>query len=269
MQKMNLVVLTGATRGLGLAMAEQLITQFDPESFQQMPLHLLCISRGVSDQLAERAQLVRKGGFTLMQWPLDLSRSVEAGKQLADWLAEQNPEQYASATLINNAGVVPSIVPLSALQPEEIAQTLRVNLEAPMALSAAFLGATELWGEEHRVKRKILNISSGLGRRAMASQAAYCAAKAGIDHYTRSVALEEARKPWGAKICSLAPGVVDTAMQAQLRDASAATFPDHDRFVMLQSTGLLDSPNAAACKVLEWLASPDFGQEVVADVRND
>ena len=73
--------------------------------------------------------------------------------------------------------------------------------------------------------RKVLNISSGLGRRAMASQAAYCAAKAGMDHFTRCVALDEAIKPHGAKVCSLAPGVIDTDMQVQLRGADPAAFP--------------------------------------------
>ena len=77
----------------------------------------------------------------------------------------------------------------------------------------------------------IINISSGLGRRPMASQSAYCAAKAGMDHFTRCLALEEAAKPHGAKVCSLAPGVIDTGMQVQLRGADAAAFPDRDRVV--------------------------------------
>ena len=59
----------------------------------------------------------------------------------------------------------------------------------------------------------------------MASQAAYCAAKAGMDHFTRCVALDEAIKPHGAKVCSLAPGVIDTDMQVQLRGADPAAFP--------------------------------------------
>ncbi|MFO6419270.1 SDR family NAD(P)-dependent oxidoreductase [Hylemonella sp. W303a] len=269
MHTMDLIVLTGATRGLGLAMAGQLISQYDPGQAGQRHLHLLCISRGVNDSLADQAQQVRKTGFTLMQWPLDLSRSVEAGNALGRWLREQDGENYVSATLINNAGVIPGIAPLATLTPEEISQALRVNLEAPMSLSAAFLGATDRWAEEHGTRRKILNISSGLGRRPMASQAVYCAAKAGMDHYTRCLALEEARKPHGAKVCALAPGVVDTDMQAQMRGADAAVFPDRERFNLLQSTGLLDSPAVAARKVLAWLARPDFGQDVVADVRDD
>jgi len=62
----------------------------------------------------------------------------------------------------------PRIAPLSASEPADLAQALRVGLEAPLLPTAAFLRATEPWG----LPRKVLNISSGLGRRAMASQAA-------------------------------------------------------------------------------------------------
>ncbi len=165
--------------------------------------------------------------------------------------------------VINNAGMIPRVSPLSAADPDELAQVMRVDLEAPLLLSAAFLGATEGWD----VPRRVLNISSGLGRRPMASQAPYCAAKAGMDHFTRCLALEEAGKPNGAKVCSLAPGVIDTDMQVQLRSADAAAFPDRGRFEQLKSDGQLDSPEAAARKVLAYLARPDFGAEPVADVR--
>ena len=95
----------------------------------------------------------------------------------------------------------------------------------------AFLGATENWS----MPRKVANISSGLGRRAMASQAGYCAAKAGMDHFTRCLALDEALKPNGAKVTSLAPGVIDTDMQIQLRDAPADKFPDQNGFQQLKA----------------------------------
>ena len=129
-----------------------------------------------------------------------------------------------------------------------------------MLLSAAFLRATQSWA----VPRKLLNISSGLGRRPMASQAAYCAAKAGMDHFTRCVALEEARRPNGAKVCSLAPGVIDTDMQVQLRSADATRFPDVGNFVGMKEKGVLSTPGEAAASVLAFLARPDFGSNPMA-----
>jgi NAD(P)-dependent dehydrogenase (short-subunit alcohol dehydrogenase family) len=133
-----------------------------------------------------------------------------------------------------------------------------------MLLTAAFLKATQ----SIPIPRKVLNISSGLGRRPMASQSAYCAAKAGLDHFTRCLALDEARLPNGARVCSLAPGVIDTDMQNQLRSADVSNFPDQGKFSHLKLHGDLSSAQAAAARVLAWLQRPDFGSQPVADVRD-
>ncbi len=237
---------------MGLAMAQQLLTQGN---------HLLCISRHTHEALAAAAQQVH---VPLTQWAHDLADAEGASARLSAWLQSQTPTDFASASLINNAGVIPPITPLSQSRPADLTLALRVGLEAPMALCAAFLGATEAWA----MPRKVLNISSGLGRHAMASQAGYCAAKAGMDHFTRCMALDEALKPHGAKVCALAPGVIDTDMQVQLRETASEDFPDQSRFAQLKEKGLLSSPHQAAAQVLAYLARPDFGQNPVADVRD-
>jgi NAD(P)-dependent dehydrogenase (short-subunit alcohol dehydrogenase family) len=89
-----------------------------------------------------------------------------------------------------------------------------------------------------------------------------------MDHFSRCIALDEAAKPHGARVCSLAPGVIDTDMQMQLRAAHAADFPDQANFVQLKAQGLLSSPADAAARVLAWLARSDFGATPVADVRD-
>ena len=247
----HLTILTGASRGMGFTMACRLLTPGNT---------LLCLSRTLQPALAQHAE---RAGATLLQWTHDLADSTAASMQLEAWLGAQEAKSWASATLINNAGMIARIGPLSEADATDLARALRVGLEAPMQLTAVFLRATENW----RAQRKVLNISSGLGRRAMASQAAYCAAKAGMDHFTRCVALDEALKANGAKVCSLAPGVIDTDMQSQLRHADSAAFPDRESFVRLQSGGQLSSPDEAARRVLAYLARPDFGTEPVADVR--
>jgi NAD(P)-dependent dehydrogenase (short-subunit alcohol dehydrogenase family) len=248
----HLYILTGASRGMGLAMAEQLL----------QPGHtVVCISRKANDALAAKAQAT---GATCAQWTLDLAEPESAAARLADWLGQQIPGTFASATLINNAGMIPRIAPLSAVGAGDLSAALRVGLEAPMLLTGAFLRATESWA----VPKKVLNISSGLGRRAMASQAAYCAAKAGMDHFTRCVALEEAAKPLGAKLCSLAPGVIDTDMQVQLRGADAQAFPDIGNFIGMKDKGQLSSPADAGARVLAFLERASFGSNPVADVRD-
>lgn len=247
----QLYILTGASRGMGLAMARQLL---------QAGNSLVCISRHAH---AELAQAAREADVPLAQWTIDLADGETASERLRNWLLSQPADQWQQATLINNAALIPRIAPLSSAHAHELATVLRVGLEAPMQLTAAFLGATEHWG----AARRVLNISSGLGRRAMASQAAYCAIKAGMDHYTRCLALEEELKTNGAKVCSLAPGVIDTDMQVQLRGADAAAFPDQPRFAQLKERGLLSSPEEAAASVLAYLHRADFGTQPVADVR--
>ncbi len=248
----HLTILTGASRGMGLAMAQQLIAAGHD---------LLCISRKPNDALDQQAAMQ---GVRCEQWPQDLARAEAAASRLEGWLATHDSDAFDLVTLINNAGLVPRAAPLGAVPMSQLSEALRVDLEAPMLLTSAFLRATGAW----RAQRKVLNISSGLGRRPMASQAAYCAAKAGMDHFTRCVALEEAGKPNGAKVCSLAPGVIDTDMQVQLRSADASQFPDIGNFIGLKAKGMLTSPEEAAARVLDVLGRPDFGANPVADVRD-
>jgi benzil reductase ((S)-benzoin forming) len=246
----HLTVITGASRGLGLTMCQQLLAQGHC---------VVAISR-------QRTELPVPPGGELLSWEQDLSAPLAAARRLEAWLSTAGPGRWASATLINNAGVVSQPAPLSAVPGDDLSNlsnALRVGLEAPVLLTAAFLRATATWA----MPRKVLLISSGLGRRAMAGSASYCAAKAGMDHLARAVALEEASQPNGARVVSLAPGVIDTDMQIQLRGADPALFPERARFVELKATGQLDSPAQAAAKVLALLARADFGNEPVADVR--
>lgn len=247
----NLTILTGASRGMGFAIAQQLL---------QPGALVLCISRQHNAELQDQAEAA---GAALEQWSADLGDAAPVAQQLAKWLRARDPQQLASATLINNAGAISPLLALRDSDPLALAQALRVGLEAPLQLCAAFLGATRDW----TVPRKVLNISSGLGRRAMASTAAYCAAKAGMDHFTRCLALEEAALAHGATVCSLAPGVIATDMQLQLRSADPAHFPDLATFQRLHAGGQLSSPHDAARRVLAYLSSPTFGRDTVGDVR--
>jgi benzil reductase ((S)-benzoin forming) len=239
----HLTIITGASRGMGLAIAQQLVDAGHD---------VLGISRKTNADL--RCE----------QWPQDLARASVAAARLETWLEGKAAQPYESVTLINNAALLPKVGPLAALGLEELSDAIRVDLEAPLLLTSAFLRATQSW----KAQRKVLNISSGLGRRAMASQSLYCAAKAGMDHFTRCVALEEAQRTNGAKVCSLAPGVIDTDMQVQLRGSDPAQFPDIGYFTGIKQQGVLASPDEAASKVIAYLARPDFGSNPVGDIRD-
>jgi benzil reductase ((S)-benzoin forming) len=237
----SLFIITGASRGLGRAIAEQL---------HAAGHRVLGVSRQTPAAPFE-------------QWACDLAEPLPVAQRLEVWLAALDASALRSATLINNAALVTEPQPLADADAHALSAAVRVGLEAPLLLTSAFLRATRAWP----APRRVLHISSGLGRRGMASTGPYCAVKAGLDNLARAQALEEALQPNGARVCSLAPGVIDTDMQVQLRSADPQHFPDLDMFAQMKRSGRLDSPAAAAAKVIACLERADFGMQPVGDVR--
>ncbi len=258
MNPTELTVLTGASRGLGLAMARQILSRRAPQT-------LLTLQRQPAPELASLAQA---NGHRLLAWAVDLAEPLAVAQQLEQALAAWEVAGIDRATLINNAGVLSTPGAASDTDAAELVRAIRVGLEAPLLLMAAFLRITRNWPARMQRGVRVLNVSSGLGRYAMAGSAAYCGAKAGLDHASRALALEEAQQPQPARIVSLAPGVIATDMQVQLRSQSAERFPDGARFQGLHQHGQLATPEEAATRVLAWLERPDFGDVVVADVRD-
>jgi benzil reductase ((S)-benzoin forming) len=238
----HLYIVTGASRGLGRAMAEQLAAG---------GATVLGLSR-------------RAPAAEFEQWPCDLADPVLVAQRLGAWLDGFDAQRFASASLVNNAAMLTEPAPLADGDLAALSQAARVGLEAPLVLTAAFLRATRRWTGQ----RRVLHISSGLGRRGMASSGPYCAVKAGLDNLARAQALEEALQSNGAKVCSLAPGIIDTDMQVQLRGADANAFPDREAFLQMKSGGKLDSPASAAAKVIAYLHRDGFGSNPVGDVRD-
>jgi benzil reductase ((S)-benzoin forming) len=248
----TLCILTGASRGLGAALAHALLTR---------DVELLCLSRSRNDPLAATAAAA---GRLLSQWQVDLVDAEATAERLSRWLQARGPEGLTCIVLINNAATLESPGRFESQSPDAVTRALRVGLEAPLLLTAAVLGTSERWP----LQRRILNISSGLGRRALAGVATYCAVKAGLDHFSRTLAEEQPGRPNPARVCALAPGIIDTGMQIQLRGADSADFPAQPVFAGFHDSGALDSPERAAAKVLEFLFADDFGRLPVADVRD-
>ena len=249
----TLVILTGASRGLGEAMAAQYLADG-------------AFVLGLSRQQSSTLEASGAGG--LAQWPVDLAEPMPVADRLATWLADL--ERQAAGRLprrvrvIHNAALLSEPGNVGEADAASLARSLRIGLEAPVALTAAFLRATGHWSASDR---RVLFVSSGLGRRAMAGSAAYCAQKAGLDHFARALALEEGVRPHGARVASVAPGIIDTDMQKQLRGADPGRFKEQATFAGFHSSGALDSPASAAAKVIALLERADYGQNPVADVR--
>ncbi len=252
----TLVVLTGASRGLGHGIALHYLAA---------GAVVLGLSRQRSPELDAAAAATP--GARVEQWAADLSEPMPVAEKLAAWLADV--ERHAGppparVRLIHNAALLSEPGNVGDVDAAEMARSLRIGLEAPIALTGVFLRATAGWAASDR---RVLFVSSGLGRRPLAGSAAYCAQKAGLDHFARALALEEAGRAHGARVSSVAPGIIDTDMQRQLRSADAAKFPERENFAEWHRTGALTSPAAAAARLVAVLERGDFGANPVADAR--
>lgn len=244
----DLCIITGASRGLGQALALQALARGQ---------RVLCMARQTSAVLNAAA-----APGQLEQWALDLSAPLPAAERLQTWLKAELPDAQR-IYLINNAAQLNTPGPLHEQPLAELSTALRVSLEATLLLCAAFLASSQ----GHAGARRVLNISSGLGRRAMAGSAAYCCAKAGMDHLTRALALEQAQLPNGAQVLSLAPGVIATDMQLQLRSADPQRFAEQAYFQALHSEQALASPADCAAAIWRLLDSNSYATDAIGDLR--
>ena len=169
------------------------------------------------------------------QIEFDLSNSHGLEQVLTSILGSLDPNKIKQITLINNAGTLGNIGPLAELNGTDIINTVQLNTIAPLVLTAHFLKLTKNW----QADKKIINISSGAAAKPYYGWTVYCASKAALDMMTKTVALEQDGLTNGAQIMAIYPGVVDTAMQAQIRTSDKAAFIDIDRFLELKTSGSL------------------------------
>jgi benzil reductase ((S)-benzoin forming) len=246
----KVVILTGASRGLGAALAEKLL---GPDT------RLICIARTPNEALGS---LAARQNAWLDYYLADLS-DVESTEALATSICEGLLPDAESYTLINNAGALGPVDKCEALTAMEMTSTLAVNVVAAVTFTAQFLAVTRTFNGA----RRVVNISSGAARNPYAGWAAYCASKAALDMVTRCAKLDEEGATNPARFVSLAPGVIDTQMQMMVRNSSTEAFPKRQHFLDLKATEQLTSPEAAADNVLKYLARDDFGETEIADVR--
>ncbi len=190
---------------------------------------------------------------------IDLSDKVQMVDFLSSEVLGSFLKDASTAVLLNNAGLLLPIGMNGKLSNADIFDSVTVNVSAAIALTNQFIALTE-----QATDRRIIQVSSGAARSPYAGWSVYCATKAALDHYTRCLAIEA---PANLRAVSLAPGVIDTDMQAQVRATSLSAFPARPRFDQLKQDNALASPTAVAEKLLRFLDHPDFGAEPCTDLR--
>jgi NAD(P)-dependent dehydrogenase (short-subunit alcohol dehydrogenase family) len=143
--------------------------------------------------------------------------------------------------LINNAGILDPISSIADGEPRAWEENWAVNVLGPVMMSQAALPHLR------QGKGRVINVSSGAAVSAISGWAAYCVAKAALNHFTRVLAEEE------PSITAIAfrPGIVDTSMQKQIRREGARGMPAevHARFLRYHEEGELLPPAVPACSL--------------------
>jgi benzil reductase ((S)-benzoin forming) len=227
----HLFLITGTTRGLGKALTAAALAL--PNSF------VVSLSRAASFRW-DNHQNIR----------IDLNDTERIGPTFKRiQIGRQQTRRLTHTVLINNAGVLDPIAPIGDCDDTLLARNIQVNLTAPLILARHFFH----FSRPFPGRKWIVNITSGASREPYYGWSAYGAAKAGLDMATRAMAMEFSRIDPTFAVCAVAPGTVDTAMQAKIRSCRPDQFEQVDKFFQLKASGSLTPPAHAASALIRLL----------------
>lgn len=225
------VIVTGASRGLGAAVAVSL-------NRLGVSLTLIARSRETLERTASSVDANRGRVLAISGDVADSSFCEDAVKKTLSRYGRID-------ALINNAGVVAPLQPVEKSDVDVWKYCIEVNLLGAYYMIRFALPAL------NRVGGRVVNVSSGAAKRSIFAASAYCTAKAGLTHFTSVLAEENPR----ITAVSVRPGVVDTAMQETLRREGPAVMPPDqaDFYLALKKKGELEPPEVPG-RAIAWLA---------------
>ncbi len=241
---MNYYIITGTSKGIGKALAEELLQDDNNQVIG------VCRNSTINHK-------------NYRHQPLDFSDipAVEHNLQKV-FLPYKDAEKLV---LINNAGVLGDIGYVGEGMPNERFEfVFDVNVIVPAMLMNTFLQVYN----QHPASKVVVNISSGAGKYPIDGWASYCASKAALDMLSLTIQKEQDMRGSGVKVFSLAPGVVDTAMQENIREADAERFSTVDKFREYKANNQLASPEEVGRKISSFLGNTDKYNDVIVDVRD-
>lgn len=171
-------------------------------------------------------------------------------------LLEHTKKENYPIRLINNAGIIGDIQRSHELTLTHYVDMAMVNLVAPQFLCSYVL---QTFGFDN--VETIINITSGAGQRPVPSWAAYCASKAGIDLFAETLVEEIKELGKSTKVFNVAPGVVDTRMQENIRNSEEENFSGYQSFVDLKENNELRTPEQVAILLDDFLNKEHVEEE--------
>ena len=231
MEDKPVVIVTGASQGLGAAIAHWL---------GRIKAIVVLVAR-TAQTLEQTAVAVKEQGGAPLVLPVDVARADACFN-----VVQETMQRFGRLdALINNAGVFQPLAATADSDPEQWRYNIEVNLLGPYHMIRAAIGPLR-----HR-KGRIVNVSSGAAVHSICNASAYCAAKAGLNHLTRVLAEEEPL----VTVVAIRPGVVDTAMQTYIRTHGPGVMePGQIAYYRGLKTDNLLEPPAVPARVIAWLA---------------
>lgn len=247
---MKYFIITGTSRGIGEALANQLLAEDH---------HIFCISRTPNERVIERA---REKNARLTYCSFDLNQLVDIDRLFEEIFREiEDRADLTAIYLINNAGMLTPVAPIEHNTAASIMENVNVNLIAPMITTSNFIKRSL----PLNIDKRVMNISSASARYLLPSQSCYSTSKAGLDSFTKSVSLEQSSQQHAVKVVSVYPGMIDTQLQAEIRSASKEQFPYVDQFIQLAQEGKLQTPEYTAAKLIDILFDEEYGVNAVVE----
>ena len=163
--------------------------------------------------------------------------------------------------IIHNAGIINPIGNMLDVDRKQWERTIQVNLLGVQDLTHSL--DSIIGGESHT---RITTISSGASQRSLHGWSAYCVSKAGLDMWTKCMAEEGGNENISA--LAIAPGIVDTGMQEEIRGADESSFPLLQNFKDYHANGELSKPDEVAEKLLPYCLGELGTNGDRLDVRN-
>ena len=249
---MDFYIITGTSRGIGEAIVKELS---ESESY------ILGVSRGFNNYLDE---FTRHKKVRFEQFNCDLGNQSDLEKLLQHIEGVLKQYSFSRIALVNNAAVLGPVKAIQDADSRELYHHVNTNITAPMILISGFVRILK----NAQIPKSIFNISSGAANNPYYGWSAYCSSKAAINMLTKVVAEEQFHSINPVKVVSFAPGVVETTMQTEIRQASEEDFKQRKKFVELKSSGKLLNPQDVAKVIVENLFNENIPQGAIIDVRD-
>lgn len=222
-------LVTGASKGIGLELSLSLATS-------GINVILLARDTPMLEQSRDMVQLTLPSVSSIV---CDLADNQSIDTAIVEL---KNNFQKIDG-IVHNAGMISPIMPMSKAPSDAWAENIQVNLIGVQRLTKGIYSLMQ--ASEHC---RVTTISSGASLRPLESWSSYCVAKAGQDMWARCLA-EEGMKD-GITAISIAPGIVNTDMQKEIRSADSEDFPSLSSFVGYYENGDLSDAKDVANKLL-------------------